>query len=91
MLRPVYTGGVMRKEYKRSLIKFSNYSLCVTLPKAMLNKLHLDKGDEVMISMKRGKIILEPSTSSEASSNTGKNRTEADNWEPMPELPKNEE
>lgn len=74
----------MRKEYKRSLIKFSNYSLCVTLPKAMLNKLHLDKGDEVMISLKRGKIILEPSgTNVEPST---KDRTKSDTWEPMPEL-----
>jgi antitoxin component of MazEF toxin-antitoxin module len=76
----------MRKEYKRSLIKFSNYSLCVTLPKAMLNKLNLDKGDEVMISMKRGKIILEPGTA--GSDSPSKSQTEADNWEPMPELPK---
>ena len=50
----------MRKEYKRNLIKFSNYSLCVTLPKAMLNKLGLDKGDEMKITLKRGKLILEP-------------------------------
>ncbi len=79
----------MRKEYKRSLIKFSNYSLCVTLPKAMLNKLHLDKGDEVTISMKRGKIILEPSGS--ASSSKESDQTKSDNWEPMPELPQGEE
>ena len=77
----------MRKEYKRSLIKFSNYSLCVTLPKTMLNKLELDKGDEVIISMKRGKIILEPSFSSEKERGTGnKESKRGDSWEPMPEL-----
>lgn len=79
----------MRKEYKRSLIKFSNYSLCVTLPKAMLNKLNLDKGDEVIISMKRGKIILEPSVAESESAQTS--QTPADNWEPMPELPRNKQ
>ena len=76
----------MRKEYRRSLIKFSNYSLCVTLPKTMLNKLELDKGDEVIISMKRGKIILEPSAGEKSSANG-----QGDSWEPMPELNKEEE
>ncbi len=64
----------MRKEYKRNLIKFSNYSLCVTLPKAMLNKLGLDKGDEMKITLKRGKLILEPA-----------NGTTKSDWEPMEE------
>ena len=67
----------MRKEYKRNLIKFSNYSLCVTLPKAMLNKMGLDKGDEMKITMKRGKLILEPVTEANKS-----------DWEPMPEATK---
>lgn len=78
----------MRKEYKRSLIKFSNYSLCVTLPKTMLNKLNLDKGDEVMITMKRGKIILEPNTSG---TSRAANTHRSDSWEPLPELSKEEE
>lgn len=36
---------------KRKLIKFSNYSLCVTLPKWILKKLLWDKGDEVDIEV----------------------------------------
>jgi antitoxin component of MazEF toxin-antitoxin module len=80
----------MRKEYKRSLIKFSNYSLCVTLPKTMLNKLDLDKGDEVTISMKRGKIILEPTTGESDGSKKSRD-AKGDNWEPMPELTKEED
>lgn len=72
----------MRKEYKRTLIKFSNYSLCVTLPKAMLKKLELDKGDEVAITLKRGKLIIEPAKNSgEASADQ-----EDDNWEQMQEI-----
>jgi antitoxin component of MazEF toxin-antitoxin module len=67
----------MRKEYKRNLIKFSNYSLCVTLPKPMLNKLGLDKGDEMKITLKRGKLILEPAAGAKDGS-----------WEPMAEADK---
>ncbi len=75
----------MRKEYKRSLIKFSNYSLCVTLPKTMLNKLELDKGDEVTITMKRGKIILEPASDDKPTpAKTGSKKGDA--WEPLPDL-----
>lgn len=69
----------MRKEYKRNLIKFSNYSLCVTLPKAMLNKLGLDKGDEMKITLKRGKLILEPANEEKASTAE---------WEPVTEAKK---
>ena len=32
---------------KRKLIKFSNYSLCVTLPKWVIRELKWDKGDIV--------------------------------------------
>ncbi len=69
------------KEYKRRLIKFSNYSLCVTLPKAMLDKLDLGKGDEVVIRMKRGKIMVEPMTE-------GSGASKDKSWEPMPEIKK---
>jgi antitoxin component of MazEF toxin-antitoxin module len=34
-------------EEKRKLIKFSNYSLCVTLPKSVITKLKWVKGDIV--------------------------------------------
>ena len=79
----------MRKEYKRNLIKFSNYSLCVTLPKAMLNKLSLDKGDEVKITMKRGKLIIEPATDSDSDTPSKDTDTDTDEaWEPMPEISK---
>lgn len=79
----------MRKEYKRSLIKFSNYSLCVTLPKAMLNKLGLDKGDDVSITMKRGKIILEPAQGDKTTEGDDQDQdNESDTWEPLPELNK---
>jgi bifunctional DNA-binding transcriptional regulator/antitoxin component of YhaV-PrlF toxin-antitoxin module len=81
----------MRKEYKRSLIKFSNYSLCVTLPKSMLNKLDLDKGDEVIISMKRGKIILEPDRELSEGSGSKSSNKKGDSWEPMPEISREED
>lgn len=81
----------MRKEYKRSLIKFSNYSLCVTLPKTMLNKLGLDKGDEVSITMRRGKIIIEGvgntgSNNDDTDRDDDKDEDEDGDWEPLPEV-----
>jgi len=32
-------------KFKRKLIKFSNYSLCITVPKKMTDKLGWEKGD----------------------------------------------
>ncbi|HEY1074555.1 MAG TPA: AbrB/MazE/SpoVT family DNA-binding domain-containing protein [Patescibacteria group bacterium] len=78
----------MRKEYKRTLIKFSNYSLCVTLPKAMLKKLELDKGSEVLITLKRGKLIIEPATANGEAASTDQDN---DNWEQMQEINEDEE
>lgn len=45
---------------KRKLIKFSNYSLCITLPKSVTTKLKWKKGDTIMtkINEKQGEIIL---------------------------------
>lgn len=45
---------------KRKLIKFSNYSLCITLPKWIVKKLEWDKGDEVDVEIdeKNGKLII---------------------------------
>jgi antitoxin component of MazEF toxin-antitoxin module len=81
----------MRKEYRRSLIKFSNYSLCVTLPKTMLKKMSLDKGDDVLITMRRGKIILEPivgGTKEDIANGDQDDETQDESWEPMPEIKK---
>ncbi len=80
----------MRKEYKRSLIKFSNYSLCVTLPKTMLNKMSLDKGDEVNITLRRGKIIIEPIRDGEPKRVRNTKSTQ-DTWEPLPEISRESE
>lgn len=45
---------------KRKLIKFSNYSLCVTLPKWVVRNLKWKKGDlvDIQIDDKNGKIII---------------------------------
>ena len=45
---------------KRKLIKFSNYSLCITLPKWLVKKLSWDKGDEVdvVVDEENGKLII---------------------------------
>lgn len=60
-------------ETKRKLIKFSNYSFCLTLPKAAIDQLGWGKGDEVTvffdedrqlitISKANQKVPPEPST-----------------------------
>lgn len=45
---------------KRRLIKFSNYSMCVTLPKWVIDQLKWQKGDVLTLStdVKQGKITL---------------------------------
>lgn len=44
----------------RKLIKFSNYSLCVTLPKSVIRELKWNKGDVVKMAVdeKKGEIII---------------------------------
>ena len=48
---------------KRKLIKFSNYSLCITLPKWLLRNLEWNKGDEVNVEVDElnGKLIISKS------------------------------
>jgi bifunctional DNA-binding transcriptional regulator/antitoxin component of YhaV-PrlF toxin-antitoxin module len=45
---------------KRKLIKFSNYSLCITLPKWVIKKLCWEKGEEVnlFVDDKKGEILI---------------------------------
>lgn len=44
----------------RKLIKFSNYSLCVTLPKWVIKELKWNKGDTVklLVDEKKGEILI---------------------------------
>lgn len=44
----------------RKLIKFSNYSLCVTLPKWVIKELKWGKGDVVkmFVDEKKGEILI---------------------------------
>lgn len=45
---------------KRRLIKFSNYSMCITLPKWVIDQLEWKKGDQLTLvtDVKQGKITL---------------------------------
>jgi len=45
---------------KRRLIKFSNYSMCITLPKWVIDQLEWKKGDLLTLTtdVKQGKITL---------------------------------
>ncbi|MEI8061105.1 MAG: AbrB/MazE/SpoVT family DNA-binding domain-containing protein [Candidatus Berkelbacteria bacterium] len=44
----------------RKLIKFSNYSLCVTLPKSVTRELKWNKGDvvQMVVDEKKGEILI---------------------------------
>jgi len=62
-------GGRMKKS-KRKLIKFSNYSFCITLPKSAIDAMAWKKGDTVnatfdekakKIVVTKSKIVSKPS------------------------------
>lgn len=50
----------------RKLIKFSNYSLCVTLPKWVIKELKWVKGDivKLVVDEKKGEILIKKDTKS---------------------------
>ncbi|MBI3261217.1 AbrB/MazE/SpoVT family DNA-binding domain-containing protein [Candidatus Berkelbacteria bacterium] len=48
------TTGESKKKNRRRLISFSNYSICITLPKKALEELGWHKGTEVDINVNLG-------------------------------------
>lgn len=52
---------------KRKLIKFSNYSFCITLPKKAVEQLGWTKGEEVdvVFDSKKKRIVVNKSTASD--------------------------
>lgn len=77
------------KQYKRKLIKFSHYSLCVTIPKNILDRLDLNRGDEVAIELRRGKIVIvQSATAAEVAVNKANKAKKAEkgDWEPLPQI-----
>lgn len=46
------------------MIKFSNYSLCITLPKWIVSKLNWNKGEEVYVEIleDQGKLVISKSS-----------------------------
>lgn len=51
----------MNLKTSRKLIKFGNYSLCVTLPKSLVRDLKLKKGDLISLEVEsnKKKIIID--------------------------------
>ena len=71
------------EEEKRKLIKFSNYSLCVTLPKSVIRRLNWKKGDLVNLEIDSdsGKIIISGNKKKKSSqSSIAKNKSERLRW-----------
>lgn len=54
----------MPLETKRKLIKFSNYSFCLTLPKTAIDQLGWGKGDEVTVIFDEQKQLMTVSKTS---------------------------
>jgi hypothetical protein len=71
---------------KRRLIKFSNYSMCITLPKWVIDQLEWKKGDVITLvtDVKDGKITLhrDENASTKAESEVDSNTPEAEAAEP---------
>lgn len=51
----------MNSKTSRRLIKFGNYSLCITLPKSLVRELKLEKGDSVSLEVEsnKKKIVID--------------------------------
>lgn len=49
-------------KYTRKLIRFSHYSLCVTLPVKYLRKMGIGKGDAVDITYKDKSMTIKKAT-----------------------------
>lgn len=94
-------GGFVAKKTtdKRRLIKFSNYSMCITLPKWVIDQLEWQKGDELTLvtDVKHGKITLfrddatmPPSDNdtppSKKESQTSNDSNDSDELQPIPKL-----
>lgn len=80
------------KTEKRRLIKFSNYSMCITLPKWVVDQLEWKKGDELTLTtdIKHGKITLYKDASSpqatEKPSTKDDPQPKDDDLQPIPKL-----
>ncbi len=79
------------KTEKRRLIKFSNYSMCITLPKWVIDQLEWQKGDELTLvtDVKHGKITLykdADQTPKEPKQKADLSDTSDDSLHPIPKL-----
>lgn len=73
---------------KRRLIKFSNYSMCVTLPKWVIDQLEWKKGDQLTLvtDVKHGKITLYRDPEQPASAESKSTTESSDIKSPAPKL-----
>lgn len=71
---------------KRKLIKFSNYSFCITLPKKAVETLGWTKGEEVEVNFEsRAKRIIVKKNNQPVAKNPGKTQKES-GIKPIPKL-----
>ncbi len=70
------------KNEKRKLIKFSNYSLCVTLPKWIIKELKWEKGDlvDMKVDEKAGTILISKGKGNKNKKAKAKNTTKKNEY-----------
>lgn len=73
---------------KRKIIKFSNYSFCITLPKKAVEALGWKKGQEVSVNFdpKSKKISIFRSRNNKSSNSPKKKTKKTDKVKPIPRL-----
>lgn len=82
----------MSVETKRKLIKFSNYSFCITLPKEAIDKMGWKKGDTVAVVFDDGDGTILVSKNKKGAKNNGKSnnkqaaKTQNEDIQPIPKL-----
>lgn len=59
----------------RKLIKFGNYSLCITLPKNIIDRFGLKKGDQVSLSFDANRLTINLKQKNKTTIKSGASKT----------------
>lgn len=73
---------------KRKLIKFSNYSFCITLPKKAVEALGWTKGEEVEVNFesRSKRIIVNKNSKTQIQKISQQKSTDSEEIQPIPKL-----
>lgn len=73
---------------KRKLIKFSNYSFCITLPKKAVEALGWTKGEEVEVNFESRlkRIIVNKNSKTQVQKKSQQKSSDSEEIQPIPKL-----